>query len=122
MGRFSAPLTVTKIDNDVWMVETHFTYFTTSGREIIVPRGFITDFASVPWGVRNFFPKDYDGTQAAVLHDYLYSKRFKHGITRKECDDIFLEAMKVLNVGWLRRQVMHKAVRSAGWAYWNKNS
>lgn len=120
MGQFSRPLTVTKIGADTWRLEYSFTYFSTKGRVIDVPAGFETDFASVPWGFRNFFPKDFDGTQAAVLHDYLYNQRHTHGMSRGECDGLFLEAMSVLNVGWLRRQAMHKAVRSAGWIYWNK--
>lgn len=121
MGQFDRPLTVTKkFGAETWIVEREFTFYSSKGHAIKVAEGFETDFASVPWGFRNFFPKDFDGTQAAVTHDWLYNQRGIHVLTRKECDGLFLEAMEVLNVGWFRRHAMHKAVRSAGWIYWNK--
>ena len=120
MGRFTRPLTVTKIGADTWRVERAFTYFTDLGQAINVPEGFETDFASVPWGFRNLFPKDFKGTQAAVTHDWLYNQRNEYGWKRGVSDGIFLEAMKTLKVNWLQRHSMYRAVRLGGWVYWNK--
>lgn len=123
MSSFTEPLTVTKLTGDRWKVSRGFRYYVgaeNSSDYIDVPDGFETDFASVPWGFRNLFPKDGPWTQAAVLHDWLYNTRGVNGRTRKECDGIFLEAMKVLNVAWIKRETMYRAVRSFGWIYWNK--
>lgn len=117
---FTRRLTATKLNKDKWVVEISFRYYVTESDFIDVPAGFVTDLASVPFGLRNVFPKDGDWTQAAVLHDYLYNQRKVHGRKRKECDSIFLEAMKVLGVSWWQRNAMFLAVRSCGWTYWNK--
>ncbi len=39
---------------------------------ILVPLGFVTDFASVPWGVRNLFPPLGLHARPAIIHDLLY--------------------------------------------------
>lgn len=87
---------------------------------ITVPIGTRTDFASVPFGFRNLFPKDGDYTPAAIVHDWLYQTvGLKGRFTRKRCDEIFLEAMGVVGVGWIARHTMYRAVRMFGWAPWN---
>lgn len=50
-------------------------------------------------------------TKAAVLHDYLYGQGVR---PRKQCDEIFLEAMESLGVSKTRRYVMYWAVRAFG--------
>ena len=117
---FSAPLTVTKTEKGTWLVANGFRYYPLHSDPIDVPAGFETDFASVPRGLWNIFPPDGPWTQAAVLHDLLYNTRGFHLRTRKECDKIFLEAMAALGVPFWKRQVMYRAVRCFGWAYWDK--
>lgn len=83
---------------------------------IIVPRGFVTDFASVPplltWAV----PRYGLHTRAAILHDFLYSRKGK--CPRFVADAIFRQAMEDCKVPWLTRVVMYYAVRLfAGWAW-----
>lgn len=39
---------------------------------ILVPAGFITDFASMPFGVRNLFPPIGIYARPAIIHDLLY--------------------------------------------------
>jgi hypothetical protein len=41
--------------------------------------------------------------------------------TRKECDEIFLQCMEVLNVGFLTRRIIYRNVRMFGWYMWNKS-
>lgn len=120
MSSFTQPLTVTKLSARRWRVERAFEYhvgFEDSSEVISIPQGFITDFASVPRIFWVLFPPDGKYTQAAVVHDYLY---MRHGIlaereySRKRCDQIFLEAMKVLGVPLLTRRIMYTAVRIGG--------
>jgi len=117
MAHFNRPLTVTKIDERLWVVETPFRYY--RGKDEIayidVPDGTLTDFASVP---RVFWPivaPDGRHTQAAVLHDYLYKSHIK---SRKESDEIFLEAMAALKVPLIMRQTMFWSVRIFGHKAW----
>lgn len=119
MSSFTQPLTVTKIGSRLWRVERSFTYYLGSEEnpsgKITVPKGFITDFASVPRAFWWLFPPDGQYTQAAVLHDYLYFKAFS---SRKWADEIFYEAMGVLEVPWWKRKLMYRAVRLFGWIPW----
>lgn len=85
-------------------------------RGVKVNKGFITDGASIPkvcWTIIGHPFGRY--LEAAVIHDFLY---FEGTLTRKECDKVFLEAMKELKVFALQRWVMYKGVRMWGWLGW----
>ena len=75
---------------------------------IIVPAGWVTDFASVPRVFQWIFPSDGDYTKAAVLHDYLCELA---GFDGPLADAIFRAAMKELDVKTSRRIAMYYAVR-----------
>ena len=81
------------------------------GIEIIVPAGFVTDFASVPRPFWSFIPKMGRHSPAALLHDYLYSM---HVAGRPWADAVFLWQMKQDDVPWITRMVAYWAVRLAG--------
>lgn len=122
MSNFTSDLTVTKLKNKkrLWRVDRVLEYHV--GREgskevIRVPKGFITDFASVPRLFWMVIPPDGEYTAAAVVHDYLYHK---HIYKRKRSDKIFLEAMKTLKVPFWKRRIMYRAVRLFGWVPWKK--
>ena len=95
-----------------------------SGGDIYVPVGFITDFASVPRAVWSWLPPYGRWSTAAVVHDYLtrlHANDMAHPLapTRADCDRIFYEALKELRVNRFDRGVMWLAVRTAsllfGW-------
>lgn len=90
-----------------------------SGDLIRVPRGFETDFASVPGVFRCIVSPIGRHGKAAVLHDRLYATGERR--SRRESDLIFLEAMQVLGVSPWRRYVMYGAVRLFGWWAWYKH-
>jgi hypothetical protein len=79
---------------------------------IMVPAGFVTDFASVP---RIPFVFELAGDTAhrpAVVHDYLYGNTAY--ADRAKCDKVFLEAMLVVGVPRWRAYSMYFAVRCFG--------
>ena len=41
-------------------------------RELTVPRGMLTDLASVPWGARNTVGRVGPHLEASIVHDYLF--------------------------------------------------
>lgn len=76
---------------------------------IVVPSGFVTDFASIPWFARWLFAPFDKSAKAAVVHDWLLG--FPRTRSRREIDRIFREAMCVLDVRPWRCWVMWAAVR-----------
>lgn len=123
MSSFTKPLIVKHLDGRKWELVESFVYFVgheDSSDRIHVPEGFITDFASIPrifWTIIG--PPTGEYGKAAIIHDYLYSIQTNK---RSYADRIFLEAMKVLKVNWLKRRLMWFAVRSFGWRPWNKHA
>lgn len=90
-------------------------------RTITVPRGLITDLASVPQFARTLVSRVGPHLEAAIVHDYLYIawQDFDGGVPRPQdrnfADALFLEAMVAANVGWVGRNSIHRAVRAFGW-------
>ena len=105
MSSFTSPLSVSPMpDGKRWKLTRPFTYrigSKYSKRFVRVPTGFRTDFASIPkilrWLLFLLLPFWAKYSKAPILHDWLYKTHQIMGktITRKEADDIFLEAMKV---------------------------
>jgi len=85
-----------------------------------VPKGFITDGASIPKYLRNFFPHGGRKFAPAVVHDVLY-RTIDHKFSREEADDLFLDAMLYNGVNKITAMIIYKAVRYFGWITWNKN-
>lgn len=119
---------------------------------IHVPAGAINNLASVPWLFRRIVPINGPSRPAAAAHDFLYEvggKVMGKHLSRKDCDEIFLELMlsskinywnalpnfvkdymstlgfdKVFNseeplVNKLMAETMYAGVRVGGWASFN---
>jgi hypothetical protein len=91
------------------------------GRTVIAPRGMVTDFASIPRGLWNLFPKRGKHDRAAVIHDAGYRGRLQDAMSdkvllleKKVVDDLFDEALQVCGVNRFSRAVMVRAVRWFG--------
>jgi len=92
----------------VWMHPVSF-------QVIVVPIGFITNYASIPKIVRGFVDNDSGHIRdAAVIHDYLYSCP---DASRRDADDILRLAMRDLGASWLKRNVVWLSVRALGWMF-----
>jgi len=90
-------------------------YVTEAGETIIVPVGSTADGCSTPREVWNLLPPFGQYWLAAVLHDFLYRKTTR---TQAECDLLFLEAMKSLDVDLLIRETIYEGVHLGGsWAF-----
>lgn len=89
---------------------------------IEVPAGFVTDFASVPWGFWNIEPPlGRDTGKAAVVHDYLYATRGLGGrFSRAQADGIFRQALGELGVPAWKRALLWTAVRLGGADGWGR--
>lgn len=85
-----------------------------------IPKDFETDFASVPRVFVWLLPRYGRWTQAAILHDYLWSRaRRGEWPSKADADGIFNRALRELEVPFLRRWLMWTAVRwAAGPSTW----
>ena len=121
-SRILGDVVLKKLDGRNWEVYQPLEYRVggpESNEVIVVPKGFITDLASVPRVFWVIYPPDGTYTNAAVVHDFLYSVVGVRGrYTRKQCDNIFLEAMKVVGVPAWRRWILYSAVRIGGSIAW----
>ena len=119
-SQFTTPLRAELIGRNLWRVLEPFEYHVgslPSDDIITVETGFVTNFASVPrvfWPILS--PIDSHG-KAGVVHDYAYFKGLYQ--SRKRCDEIFLEGLRVLETPEWKAIAMYDAVRMFGWHRWN---
>lgn len=82
-----------------------------------IPSGYATTGASVLSFMRNWLRPCDQGGQAVIIHDFLCKERrvrdkgVKHVISIAKADEIFLEAMEVIGVPWLKRRLLFWAAR-----------
>ena len=95
------------------LLKPFYFYFVEGINEgVTVPAGFQTDFASIPRLFTPLIQKMGKHSKASVLHDYLYSEpKFR---SRKECDMIFLDALKAAGVSKVKRMAMYYGARIGG--------
>ena len=125
---FREPLILKFLDTNEdkrFEVVSPFTYYIDKlggDLKVSIPVGFCTDFASVPRLFWMVIPPVGLYGKAAVVHDFLCEN--KHAwqvdsqgnwayyiVSRKEADRIFREAMNVLGVGKVKRNIMFWGVR-----------
>lgn len=97
-----------------WMLRFKVDYETNDSRIVHIPRGFVSDFASIPKFFRRMYqPATGKHRRAAIVHDYLY-RTPEASFTKEESDNIFVEIMKADGVSKFNRYVLHKAVAIFG--------
>lgn len=96
------------------------------GYDFVVPKGFITDFASVPRAFESVVPNDNPHIlRPAIVHDWLYQSQgqpdgFALWLTRKESDEVLREGMRVCGASCAMRWLVYAAVRAAGGMVWQR--
>jgi len=73
-----------------------------------VPKGYVSDGATVPRILWPLFPPIGRYLKATLVHDYLITNS---DLSRKECDQAFLECLKILKITGWRASTMYFAVR-----------
>ena len=100
-----------KQDRDLWFTNEDFTYYigdVAEQRYVTVPKGYVTDGASVPrlfWGM---IPPWGSYGQAAVVHDFLCEKK---QLTFNNNNPLTLDQAQIDRVLWT-------AMRASGVPYW----
>lgn len=111
-------------DKQLYAVTRPFRYVSDKlGRTITVPKGFETDFASIPraaWQLLD--PEDPIIAWPSVIHDYLYSCHgtLPDGFTynRRQADGVLREGMEVCGAGSVIRNTVYQAVQKFGADHW----
>lgn len=103
-------------NKDFWEVDQSFFFYLSNSptnRYVVVRKGFLTDGATVPKFLWSIIPPWGVYGNAAIVHDYLcVTKEVLEGeerirVTNEEIDKIFLDAMKVSEVGWIRYPIYY---------------
>lgn len=97
-------------------------YKLSNGIVMVIPKGFVYDGASIPSILTNILPRfGYKYDRASCLHDWLYAAINTHNYNRKECDEVFYEAMLSDKVNKNLAKLMYLAVRVFGSKYYGGN-
>jgi len=121
------PLILTPLDerSDYFRLVEDFRYEHPLGT-ILVPKGFDTDFASIPAIFRVVLSPTGSYRKAAVIHDFMYWFRTLGAggppLSREIADTVFYDAMTDEGVSGPLRAVVYRGVRVGGWAAWADNS
>jgi hypothetical protein len=120
MSKFTGRLILSpNEDETLWTVEEAFSFDSAVlNTTIMVPKGFVTDGASVPRAFWNIIPPFGKYGQAAILHDYLYRWQ---AFTREQSDDVLLEGMLASGCSQFQYLTIYMAVHTFGGAAWEED-
>jgi len=109
-------------DGTYWVLTNPLIYEDPETKEtFIVPRGFVTDLASVPRLFWSAFPPCGRYTPPAVVHDYLYWEQPAE--CKKDCaDNVLLHAMKEAGVPSVTRGTIYQGVVKFGGIAYERNA
>lgn len=122
MSGFFAPLQFHLVPGRELLVELDapLIYESKAGLRYTVPLGFWCDLASVPKILRSFATDWYRTARAGVLHDLLYRWPELFGMSRRQADGMYREALRADDVGRFRARLQWLGLRAGGWVAWRK--
>lgn len=102
-----------------WVVIAPLRYEDKAGTIYEVPKGFITDLASIPAAIQLLpgFNVNGKSRRPSVLHDWNYCSQ---KMSRRAADDLFLECLLSESILKPLARTYWLGVRAFGWHYWNK--
>jgi hypothetical protein len=86
---------------------------------VTVPKGFVTDFASIPRVFWSVLRPDGDYTYPAIIHDYLY---WRQDTTREVADNILKFGMEDFSLDKMTVAAIFNGVRAGGASSWAANA
>jgi hypothetical protein len=116
-----APVLKPFADNRDWVLMENLIYqIGHTSTVIVVPKGFVTDFASIPQAFWSFGLSAHGRySKAAIVHDYLY---WTQGCSREQADNLLMIAMKESSVDTGQRIAIYEGVRLGGGQPWLNNA
>lgn len=101
-----------------WILHLPLIYQTWQGEEIVVPEGFVTDLASIPWPVRQLVPHNAKERSPAVIHDYLFVIQDR---PLSEANHIMMDAMIDTGTARHARWLIYAGLMVGSWVAWQRN-
>lgn len=120
---FGKPISVSRFGDRVYYLNREHTW--TPAKDagglgtVVVPTGFVTDFASIPRLFWVVLAPDDDYMLAAVVHDWLY---WQQDLNREQADQALRYGMEELRVEAWKTAAIYRAVRLFGQAAWDGNA
>jgi len=112
----TATPSLTPVEPGLMRLDVPVAWRDAGGKTWVVPKGFITDGASLPWILTAVWDRWEPRTiQAAILHDYGYSYH-TYG-SKAEVDRRFYDGL--VADGWDHALTYYRGVRWFGWYAWN---
>jgi hypothetical protein len=103
-----------------WIVKQPLVYRVgVSHDSVVVPVGFVTDFASIPPELQSIIQQSGPYQLPALVHDWLY---WSQSCTRWQADGILLLAMIEHKVQPEQQYAIYGGVVAFGWVAWNANA
>jgi hypothetical protein len=115
------PLDPPANSKDPWIVTQDWITPIIDGICVHIKAGMRTDGASIPriaWRLIGH-PFQVPLLGPALGHDALYAAEL---VSQEEADRWFLEAMRKVGIGWIKRNTIWVAVRAGGWLVWRKHT
>ena len=112
--KFKNKASVTHIGKKLFRLNEPLTIYSSAlGMEVTAPKGFLTDFASIPWFAQSFVQVLGNNIRSAIIHDWLCTNKGKEKtkLTQKQADALFLEGLKIDEVRWGKARIMAAGVR-----------
>lgn len=109
------------IDFDYYFLEDNLEWVPNEGQNfsaVEIPKGFVTDLASVPRLLWSIFPKTGRYAYACIAHDYLY---WTQSVSREEADSVLKAAMEDAKVDPVTVIGFYEIVRGFGESAWKQN-
>lgn len=110
--------------NGFWKLYEPLFYDSPDKRSWMIPRGFLTDFGSVPACVDWIIPSvETVADPAYILHDYLYAKHREHDdrcMSRHDADQILYDALRLCGVSKVKAATIYYACRLGGSMAWER--
>lgn len=95
-------------------------YFRIDDTTYLVPKGFVTDLASIPrWFWSILPPQRTEFIAPAIMHDFIYHS--PNGLSRRMADIAFYQGLREEGVDKTTSFKMWLGVRLGGWMFFNKH-
>lgn len=120
MAKFLTELKARCLTDKIWVLDEDLVYQSDLVGKITAPKGFYTDFASVPRVPIAYMLFGDRAHHESVIHDLGYRIDASPAMTRKQVDQVFLEAMRERGKSWATRYTMYWAVRLGAGSSWHR--
>jgi hypothetical protein len=118
---FLTPIRAEKVlFKEIWVLLKDFVYHHAPSQylpddfTVTVPKGFYTDFASVPRLPVIYRKYGNTGHEAALIHDYLYRKDSEPLVSKDTADRVFYDALVEMGLSERHAAVMYDGVVIGG--------